>query len=54
MIATTELRKFVIPEIITGIDARFLIDRYLSFFESVHPFIVTDEGVKKHSEYVNI
>ena len=54
MIATTELRKFVIPEIITGIDARFLIDRYLSFFESVHPFIVTDEGVKKQAWFTEI
>lgn len=40
-----ELRKFVVPEIIIGIDARLLIHRYLTHFNSKRPMIVTDPGV---------
>lgn len=41
-----ELRKFVCPEIITGIDARFLTVRYLSNFGAKRPLIVTDSCVQ--------
>ena len=44
-----ELRKFVCPEIITGIDARFLAGRYLSNFGAKRPLIVTDSTVKQMS-----
>ncbi len=54
MKATTELRKFVSPEVITGIDARLLIDRYLSFFESKKPLIVTDHTVQKQTWFSGI
>lgn len=61
-----ELRKIVIPEMITGIDSRLLVARYLSNFNAKKPFIVTDKGVsalpwfkdiievikKDYSEYV--
>lgn len=40
-----ELRKFVIPEIISGNGAGFLIGRYLEHFEARKPMIVTDKGV---------
>ncbi len=40
-----ELRKFVAPEIITGIDARLLVSRYLAHFGASKPMIVTDPGV---------
>jgi alcohol dehydrogenase class IV len=39
---TTELRKFVAPEIITGIDARLMIGRYIMHFASKKPLVVTD------------
>jgi alcohol dehydrogenase class IV len=42
-----ELRKFVIPEIITGIDAGLLIGRYLEHFGARKPMIVTDKGVRE-------
>jgi len=42
-----DLRKFVAPEIIIGIDARLLIHRYLTHFNSKRPMIVTDADVKK-------
>lgn len=42
-----ELRKFVIPEIITGLDARLLIGRYIIHFEAKKPMVVTDHGVRK-------
>jgi alcohol dehydrogenase class IV len=44
-----ELRKFVIPEIITGIDAGLLIGRYLEHFGAKKPMIVTDQGVRSIS-----
>lgn len=41
-----ELRKFVAPEIITGEDARLLIDRYMTHFSARKPMIVTDPQVR--------
>lgn len=41
-----ELRKFVIPEIILGVDARLLIGRYISHFNAKKPLIVTDKTVQ--------
>ncbi|AFA47366.1 iron-containing alcohol dehydrogenase [Acetobacterium woodii] len=41
-----ELRKFVIPEIIIGIDARLLINRYIAHFNAQKPMIVTDKQVQ--------
>ncbi len=41
-----ELRKFVCPEIITGIDARFLAGKYCSYFGAKKPLIVTDDTIK--------
>ena len=40
---TTELRKFVAPEIITGVDARLMIGRYIAHFAAMKPMIVTDK-----------
>lgn len=42
-----ELRKFVVPEIIIGVDARLLIGRYISHFNAKNPLIVTDKGVQE-------
>lgn len=42
-----ELRKFVIPEIISGINAGMLIGRYLGHFGAKKPMVVTDEGVRR-------
>lgn len=39
---TMELRKFVAPEIITGIDARLMIGRYIMHFEARKPMVVTN------------
>lgn len=41
-----ELRKFVIPEIILGVDARLLIGRYISHFNAKKPLIVTDKTIQ--------
>lgn len=49
-----ELRKFVVPEIITGLDARLLIGRYISHFGTKKPMIVTDKGVSEESWYKDI
>ena len=40
-----ELRKYVLPEIIVGMDARLLIGRYIHHFTSKKPMIVTDETI---------
>lgn len=45
-----ELRKFVIPEIIIGVDARLLIDRYISHFNAKKPMLVTDKDIQ-HFEW---
>lgn len=42
-----ELRKFVVPEIIIGVDARLLIGRYISHFNAKKPMIVTDKTIQK-------
>lgn len=41
-----ELRKFVVPEIIIGVDARLLIGRYISHFNAKKPMIVTDKDIQ--------
>ena len=40
-----EQRKFVVPEIIIGLDASLLIGRYLGHFGATKAMIVTDKGV---------
>ncbi|WKY47550.1 iron-containing alcohol dehydrogenase [Eubacteriaceae bacterium ES3] len=42
-----ELRKFVIPEIIIGTDARLLIGRYISHFNSKKPMLVADQILRQ-------
>ena len=42
----TELRKFVAPEIIMGVDARLMIGRYIGHFASKRPMIVTDRNLE--------
>lgn len=42
-----ELKKFVIPEIVSGNGAGLLIGRYLEHFGARKPMIVTDRGVRK-------
>ena len=45
MSTITELRKFVAPEIIIGVDARLTVGRYISHFASQKPMIVTDKNL---------
>ena len=45
MSTITELRKFVAPEIIIGVDARLTVGRYISHFTSKKPMIVTDKNL---------
>ncbi len=40
-----ELRKFVAPEIITGLGARLLVGRYIAHFAAKKPMVVTDKTV---------
>ena len=54
MNGTIELRKFVAPEMITGLDARLLVGRYIDHFESKRPMIVTDENISNQSWYDDI
>ncbi|PKM65424.1 MAG: alcohol dehydrogenase [Firmicutes bacterium HGW-Firmicutes-2] len=49
-----DLRKFVVPEIIIGTDARLLIHRYLTHFNSKRPMIVTDRGVKNQPWFLEL
>lgn len=49
-----ELRKFVVPEIITGLDARLLVGRYIAHFGTKKPMIVTDTNVSTQSWYKEI
>lgn len=42
---TTELRKFVAPEIIVGKDARLMVGRYITHFATKKPMIVTDKNI---------
>jgi len=43
---TMELRKFVAPEIITGVDARLMVGRYITHFAAAKPMIVTDKNLR--------
>lgn len=45
MEANFELRKFVAPEFVFGLDARLLIGRYLNNFEAKKILLVTDKGI---------
>ena len=54
MKSSLELRKFVAPEIIMGIDARLLAGRYLTNFMSKKPFIVTDKNVSGQVWFLDI
>lgn len=49
-----ELRKFVTPEIITGNNARLLIERYLKHFGSNRPMIVTDKNLLQYFWFQDI
>ncbi|MBC3796298.1 iron-containing alcohol dehydrogenase [Acetobacterium tundrae] len=49
-----ELRKFVVPEIIIGVDARLLIGRYISHFNAKKPMIVTDKAIQKFEWFQEI
>ncbi|MBC3888048.1 iron-containing alcohol dehydrogenase [Acetobacterium paludosum] len=49
-----ELRKFVVPEIIIGVDARLLIGRYISHFNAKKPMIVTDKTIQKFEWFQEI
>lgn len=51
---TMEMRKFVAPEIITGIDARLMIGRYIMHFASKKPMVVTDEGLLSFPWFIDI
>lgn len=51
---TKELRKFVAPEIITGLDARLMIERYLYHFGSKNPMVVTDGDLISFSWFKDI
>ncbi len=42
-----ELKKFVIPEIISGTDSGRLVGRYLIHFGTKNPMIVTDREIRK-------
>lgn len=46
MKSITELRKFVAPEIITGVDARLLVGRYITHFAAKKPMLVTDTNLR--------
>jgi alcohol dehydrogenase class IV len=52
--SSAELRKFVAPEIITGIDARLMAGRYLSHFTAQKPIIVTDSNIVKQKWFKEI
>lgn len=49
-----ELRKFVVPEIISGEGASTLVNRYLMHFTAKKPMIVTDQNVRKQSWFQDI
>lgn len=49
-----ELRKFVIPEIISGENARCLVGKYMRHFGSKRPLIVTDKNVKSQTWFKDI
>ena len=45
MEANFELRKFVAPEFVFGLDARLLVGRYLNNFAAKKILLVTDSGI---------
>lgn len=49
-----ELRKFVIPEIITGENAALLIGRYIGHFGAKKPMIVTDHWIASLDWFLEI
>lgn len=49
-----ELRKFVVPEIISGEGASTLVNRYLTHFTAKKPMIVTDHIVRKQDWFQEI
>lgn len=51
---TTELRKFVAPEIITGVDARLMVGRYIIHFAARKPMIVTDQYLRTLPWFIDI
>ena len=50
----TELRKFVSPEIVCGVDARLLIGKYIVNFGAEHPMVVTDSEVSCQKWFADI
>ncbi len=52
--SSCELRKFVIPEIISGNGAGLLIGRYLDHFGAKKPMVVTDKGVRRIKWFLDI
>lgn len=49
-----ELKKFVVPEVITGENASLLVGRYLKYFSSEKPLIVTDKQVRSYQWFEEI
>ena len=49
-----ELRKFVSPEIVCGVDARLLIGKYMVNFGAERPMIVTDTGASGQKWFADI
>ncbi|MGE5676498.1 MAG: alcohol dehydrogenase-like regulatory protein ErcA [Pseudomonadota bacterium] len=49
-----ELRKYVAPEIIEGLNARLLIGRYMEHYRARKPMIVTDKGVSELGWFAEI
>lgn len=45
--SSLELKKYVVPEIITGLGARRLVSRYVSHFSAHRPMIVTDNYIAR-------
>jgi len=49
-----ELRKFVAPEIVTGVDARLMIGRYIVHFAAKKPMVVTDRNLQSYPWFIDI
>ncbi|WKY44292.1 iron-containing alcohol dehydrogenase [Eubacteriaceae bacterium ES2] len=52
--STLELRKFVVPEIIIGTDARLLIGRYIAHFNARKPMLVADHCLQQFGWFKSI
>jgi len=52
--STLELRKYVIPEIIVGTDARLLIGRYIAHFNARKPMLVADQVLQQFGWFKSI